>query len=229
MSASDAGWEAELGSNPRAGLLQCLWQGRREFVVDLLRRNPELLRARLSGNVTPLLAAAYARHYDLADGLLAMGAEMDYITAIALNRRIVVETMLDQQPNLIRKQAPDRIGCLHVAARFADGDLVSMLLLRGADVNDSRNPRRLTPIFFAWDQPFKNVEILILAGADVNARSKHGFTSLHFAAWQGRLEFVKVLLRHGAEPTAQTAGRQTPWSLAVRAGHRDVAALLSSA
>jgi hypothetical protein len=138
-------------SNPGPWIRQCIWQGRNELVLEALGRHPKFLCARFSGNVTPLLAAAYAKQRDLAEKLLAMGAKLDYITAIALNRREIVETMLEQEPRLIQKQAPDRIGSLHVAAHFADGDLVSMLLSRGADANDSKNPKNAHADFLCLD------------------------------------------------------------------------------
>lgn len=227
-SAGDGDWESRMLSNPGPWIRQCIWQGRNELVLEALGRYPKFLCARFSGNVTPLLAAAYAKQRDLAEKLLAMGAKLDYITAIALNRREIVETMLEQEPRLIHKQAPDRIGSLHVAAHFADGDLVSMLLSRGADANDSKNPKMITPIFFAWTEPLSNAEILLRAGADVNARSKHGFTPLHWAAKTGRIGYVRLLLAHGAFANAQTNGRQTAWAFAVRHGHREVASLLDS-
>jgi ankyrin repeat protein len=229
MVNAERAWQAGTEPNPRPALLHAIWRGERALVLDALRDNPDLLRARLSGNRTPLLAAADGRQIDLANDLIELGAELDYITAIALNRRDVVEAMLDRRPSLIHKQAPYRVGCLHVATHLADGNLIGLLLSRGADPNDSRNPGRITPLFCVGNAPLENAETLILAGADVNARSKDRFTPLHLAGLRGRIEVVKLLLAHGARANAQTRARQTPWALAVRCGHREAAEVLQSA
>jgi ankyrin repeat protein len=228
MSADTDSEIAKILSNPRYWLQQLIWRGDRDLVMEMLQNSPELLHARLSGNATPLLAAAYAQKTELAESFLAMGAKLDYITAIALNRRDTVEAMLNHDPELIHKQSPDRIGCLHVAVRFADYHLVSLLLARGANANDNRNPKKLTPIFMAWADPSNNANLLLQAGANVNAQSKHGFTPLHWAARSGRSEYVRWLLANGANAPAQTSGRQTAWTFAVRYKHHEIASILTS-
>jgi ankyrin repeat protein len=199
-----------------------------DLVIEILRDNPHLLSARFSGNKTLLLEAAYAGQREIADRLLAMDAKMDFITAIALGRSGVVLEMLKENPGLVRKHSPDRWAAIHIAARYADTEMLALLVSAGADVNDSSNTKGLTPLFFAWKEPHDNAEVLLTDGADIDARGKHGFTVLHYAAMTGRLTFVRFLLAHGACSDIQTDGRQTPWALAVRHGHRAVAALLNS-
>ena len=156
-----------------------------------------------------------------------MGAKLDFISAIALKRKREIVAMLLANPSLIRRRSPDQFPAIHMAARYGDAEIVDLLLSKGADVNDQSNPRSLTPLFLAWNEPRENAELLLGRGANVHARSKHGFTVLHSAAGSGRLALVRLLLAHGACLTAQSDGRQTPWALAVRNGHRDVAALLN--
>jgi len=190
--------------------------------LELLRDHPEFLHAHSSGNVTPLQVAAFAWQRELAESLCAMGAKLDFISAIALGRNGTVRAMLDRNPNLIRKCAPaGGWTALHIAAAYADTELMALLISAAGGTN-ARDRTGRTPIYFATGKPYSNAELLLENGADVNARAKHGFTALHHAAAAGNAGFVAFLLTHGANAHAQTDARQTPWALAVRHGHRDV-------
>ena len=157
-----------------------------------------------------------------------MGATMDFITAVALNRFRLVQTMLEKQPSLIRKHSPVQIGCMHIAARYADIEMLRLLIDAGGDVNDCTNPKKMTPLFYAWKEPYDRAELLLATGANVNSSSKNGYTVLHLAARAGQMKLVELFLAHGANVNAQTRGRQTPWAFAVIGGHREVAVLLMS-
>ena len=221
-------WLANLRVSPERGLPEVVRSGDVGLLIETLRDNPRLLNARFSGNKTLLLEAAYAGQLEIADRLLAMDAKMDFITAIALGRSGAVLEMLKENPDLIRKHSPDRWAAIHIGTRYAGTEMLTLLVSAGADVNDSSNTKGLTPIFFAWKEPHDNAELLLTNGADIDARGKHGFTVLHYAAMTGRLAFTQFLLAHGAHSDIQTDGRQTSWALAVRHGHRAVAALLNT-
>ncbi len=224
MSEFDA-WLPSIRSEPAEWLASTIRSGDAELALELVRGNPCLLEARFSGNATPLLVGAYSGQRKIADALLAMGARMDFIAAIALGRTAPLRSMLDADPTLARKRSPDGWTALHIAARYAEPETVDLLISAGADVN-CPGKRGLTPLFFATEEPYSNAELLLARGADINARGKHGFTVLHYAAKWGYAGLVEILLDHGARPDVQTDARQTPWELAVRQGHRRVAALL---
>jgi ankyrin repeat protein len=153
---------------------------------------------------------------------------MDFIAAIVLGRTGIVRTMLDEDPRLIHKRAPEGgWTALHLAARHADTDMSSLLISAGADVS-SRYRKRLTPLFFATVPQYSNAELLLAKGADVDARGKHRLTALHCAAAGGNVGFVSFLIAHGANTNAQTDARQTAWAFAVCYGHGSVTTLLSS-
>jgi ankyrin repeat protein len=178
-------WKERVLCDPRRLLPYVIASGNADHVMEVTRENPHLLHARLSENATPLLTAAYAEKKGIAETLLAMGARMDFITAIALNRTSFVRTLLDQQPLLIPKHSPIQIGCMQIAARYADKEMLKLLISAGGDVNDCSNPKRLTPLFYAWKEPYDRAELLLAAGENVNARSKNGTTMFHLAARAG--------------------------------------------
>jgi len=215
-------------TDPGFSMPWLIQDGKQELALQLVRQNPHLLHARFSGNNTLLLLSAQYRLYALADEFLSMGAKLDFIAAIALGRLDSVRMMLSKDPRLVHKCSPDRFSAIHVAVWRADSAMLALLISAGANVNDNRNPKRLTPLFFAWKEPHENAAFLLAQGADIDARRKHGFTVLHSAARSGNLRFAKFLIAHHASPNIQTNGRQTPWALAVRHGHRDVAAFLAS-
>lgn len=220
-------WLPTIKSKPDEWLAPIIRSGDADLALELIRDHPHLLEARLSGNATPLLVAAYSEHRKIADALLAMGARMDFITAIALGRTGVVRTMLAENASLIRKHSADGWTALHIAARYATTETVALLISAGANV-DTLGKRRVTPLFFATKKPYDNARLLLASGANIDASGKHGFTTLHCAAAAGNADFVSFLITHGANANLQTSARQTAWALAVRYGHRSVAALLAA-
>jgi ankyrin repeat protein len=219
-------WLPDIRSKPHVWLAPIIGSGDAELALELIRDNPHLLESRFSGNATPLLLAAYSGQHRIADALLAMGAKMDFIAAIALGRTELVQAMLKDNPSLIRKHSPRGWTALHIAARYAPTETVALLISAGADVN-SPGKQGFTPLFWATpDEPFSNAELLLAKGADIDARGKHGSTLLHGAAKWGYAGFVAFLLAHGARTDSRTDARQTAWELAVRQGHRSVSSLL---
>lgn len=131
----------------RIWLQQAIYQGRIELVSEMLEVSPELIEARLSGNATPLLMAAYFRQHQTIEMLLRKGARIDFITAIALDKADLVRELSRNNPTFLQKYSPDSLSCLHVAAKCASPEMLSFLISTGADVNERNNPRKLTPLF----------------------------------------------------------------------------------
>ena len=96
---------------------------------------------------------------------------------------------------------------LHLAVRRKDPWAVSMLLTRGALVNEP-NASGSTPLMLAangWSMrmaPSQNkvLEFLLDGGANVNERNELGKTALHFAASKLCARAMELLLNKGADP-----------------------------
>ncbi|MFD5823969.1 ankyrin repeat domain-containing protein [Lentzea sp. NPDC060358] len=61
---------------------------------------------------------------------------------------------------------------------------------------------------------------------DLAARDEHGWSALDWAAGTGNRATVAALLEAGADPAATTRDEQTPYAIALAAGHREVAGML---
>jgi len=116
---------------------------------------------------------------------------------------------------------------LHFAARAGNGDLVTLLLERGADVN-AANYQQATPLHWAALRSQHGVvELLLRRGARVDPRENYGRTPLLLVAREtGNLEMARRLLDAGADVNARDRAGTTPLELAAWRGFGDVVNLV---
>ena len=142
---------------------------------------------------TPLHIAAHEDHTEIAELLIAKGAEVN---------------------------AKDKYGYtpMHIAAADGCKELAELLIAKGADVN-ARSEQRSTPLHQAamscGDNYEKIVELLIANGADVNAKYEEaeyekGKTPLHYAAREGNKEIAELLIANGANVNSLNDEKKTP-------------------
>jgi Ankyrin repeats (3 copies) len=145
---------------------------------------------------TPLFSAARFGREDLADVLIAAGADLE------------APNELDDRP-------------LHAAATYGRAAVVKLLINRGADVHarGSGGKTALHAAAFGVGQPsdaegrIEVARLLLAAGADVNARVPgSGFMPLRYATSWGssNTEMAHLLLSHGADPTGAESAASSP-------------------
>lgn len=135
-----------------------------------------------------------------------------------------VAEWLDRDPGLIHARMPNGFEPLHWAALWNQGEIVELLLDRGADVNSKTQHGGMTPLYFTTAIPVAG--LLLARGADVNARDDRGRTPLHRAAWENYPEMADFLLQHGAELNSRDRSDMTPLGLALASGANEVARVL---
>jgi ankyrin repeat protein len=210
--------------------------GRQALVKLLLDKGAEV-DASAGDGYTALSLALDKGHIDLAEFLLANGAEklpgdVDLsgllIEAAIKGHARLVKTLWKIGSDINVRDSRYHNTPLVWAAYYNRVAVAEFLLGVGADLHQ-RNRFGNTALFWAARGGNRKIaEMLISHGAEVNAQDREGKTPLMVAAGAGRLELVKFLVERGADVNARSA---FDWSAIMEAyfeGHADVVAYLKS-
>jgi hypothetical protein len=161
-------WKKLFGAKELPTIHHAARDGHLDAVKALLKRSPSLVSSRNSDGFTPLYSAADSGHTDVAELLLANGAEVDATAKWG-------ETPLAQ------------------AAARGHNEMVKLLLARGADVN-AKDSADSTPLHRAAMAGRKDVAQLLLANkANASAKDFKSMTPLDWAAIQGHKGWEALL------------------------------------
>ncbi|MDH3733243.1 MAG: ankyrin repeat domain-containing protein [Gemmatimonadota bacterium] len=180
-------------------------------VADLLLAAGALPDVRDGYGGTPL-DAAMARAsqgadqcVEVAERLIAGGAEVDLITHAALGHPARLAAALDRDPSAI--DAHTRSGCTPLQAAVAHGRvaIVRMLLERGANPN-AADGEGIQPLHWVTRAPRHDLEIarlLLAAGANPSGRdARHDAPPSSWAEFQRRPDLERLLREaKGSSPT----------------------------
>ena len=110
----------------------------------------------------------------------------------------------------------------------SSGILSSLQVIKGANLNTSRNDKRTPLMEGSSKNDEKQVNWLIEHGADVNLQDEDGDTALHFAcnSDHASLEILSCLIENGANINACTDFKITPLMMAVQNCHKYVVSFL---
>ena len=181
-----------------------------EEVVKLLLAAPDInINARLNTGATILSLAGQNGRSRISELLIEHGADV----------------------NLAKD---DGSTPLTFSANYGYVDVVRTLLrVPGVEVNRRTN-NGVTPLLFAVKLGYKDiVDLLLDNGAEPNIKNNAGINPLLLACLHGRAEIVHMLLRAGADPDVvvndpvNKGRKQTPYSMAELAGHREVMSILA--
>ena len=201
-----------------------IWADRRQQIQG----EPELFNPYQNGD-TPLLKRLLSGDFSGATRLLAEGATVHPLEAALLDDAPTLSALLAQGASAWLKS---ELGwtALHLAA-FGDHTTCIPLLLQAglpADLR-ARAPgtyEGCTPLQLAVASGSEAAtQLLLKAGANPSLVDEAGWTPLHHAAHEGNRVIAKALILAGA-PVNALCGDTTPFGLAKRQGHAEVAALL---
>ena len=151
-----------------------------QFHIIVLEGADVNARPAISPSWTPLHEAAVGGHKDVAELLIAHGADVNANCARAGGGRF--------------GGTP-----LHEAVFGGHKDVAELLISKGADIN-AKQSGGLTPLDVAAFKGHINVvELLIARGADVNITDRGGRTALRWAKHGRHPEIVELLQEHGAK------------------------------
>jgi ankyrin repeat protein len=147
-----------------------------ERVVDLLAADRGLVNSYSHDGWSPLHLAAFFGRPEIAEILLANGADVD-----------------------ARSKNQMRNTPLHAAVAGKRTDIASVLLNHGAEVNATQHGG-WTPLHAAAQNgDVELARLLISLGADVKARAENNQTALDLALTKGHPAVVELLEQHGAD------------------------------
>ena len=199
---------------------------------------------------TPLHWAVRSNDLPAVQRLLLAGADPDAsnrygVTPLALAAENASGPLVQ---TLLQAGAHPTNSILMTAARSGSGEVVRMLLGRGADANARESSLGETALMWAAAENHPDaVRALIEHGADPNERSDkliypkdrfglegvttvlpHGsWTALMYAARQGSLEAARALAEMGADLNLADPDGTTALEFAILNGHFDTAAMLT--
>ena len=162
---------------------------------------------------TPLFRAIWAKQFEIAQLLLAKGADANEKVSsmsplqIAINAGCsvdMVKSLVHYGAN-VNARAYNGSTPLQDAARYGALGIVQFLLQKKANLEDKDDILQYTPLLWALNKKqFKVAEFLVESGANVNAKDFRGSTPLHVAAEKGGFDIVKLLIKKGAIINAKT-------------------------
>jgi hypothetical protein len=174
--------------------------GVRDLIKYLIIKYPQHLNAKVGLNKSPLAAASYRRHFQIADLLHQHGA----VLPIGGNGRTL----------------------LHAASKDGLVDVTQWLLI-GADANAQDDSHRTSLHEASKNGHVGIVRLLIEHGVDVHARDQSQSTPLHLASsswWNA--DTMQLLIKHGANVHARDQSQSTPLHLASSRRNAETAQLL---
>src|SRR6267154_2809152 len=183
---------------------------------------------------SPLHAASFEGHLDVARVLLAHGVDVDTTNKYRVTPLCSAYDggHLDVMRLLLEHEADANVhydstgNLLHNASSRGRLDFVHLLLQQNIDVN-ARSGLRVAPLHFASMNGHARVAQLLLEhGAIVDAPGYNHWTPLYYASAYGHLAVVQVLLAHGADVHARGGNNLTPLQVATSRRHVEVAQLL---
>ena len=164
-----------------------VFKGNFNRVVALLKDHPELLEKKNNLGQTPLIVAVNHNQAEIAELLLANGANVNardpqmrtpLILALWVYKHDQMVRLLLQRGAEVDLEDKFKMTALAYAAKQGQLEDAKILLTNDANVNVVAG---VSPLYFAVvGTHTEMVELLLANGADVNYRMG-GFTALHFA------------------------------------------------
>jgi ankyrin repeat protein len=206
-------------------------------VKKLLAKDPALAAARDGGLLTALQCCAGSKMGEgnpaVAKGLLACaralvdaGADVNTLTPswgheVSVSYFVIRSGQVDVL-TLLLDHGLDPTSAIATAAWEGRGDILDLLIARGADLARARDDKR--PVLnelVRWGQ-FGLARLYLSKGGAVNQPDDRGWTSVHQAVSRGNVKMLKDLLAAGGDANKAGDDGRTPRGMAKKSGRADL-------
>lgn len=134
----------------------------------------------------------------------------DIFTKVREGNAFHVRVWLDNTENDLNQGDDHRFSLLHWAAREGRGNIVDMLIQRGARIN-ATNMGDDTALHLAASHGHRDIVLMLLHNkANINAINEHGNTPLHYACFWGQDQVAEDLINNGAMVAMANKFDETP-------------------
>ena len=225
-----------------AVLYYASFYGLYDLAKHLAVKHPEHVNARGGRLVSPLAAALYGEHFEVAELLHEHGADVNVLfngecTLLHLTSRegrVDTARWLLNHGAVANAQKDDGWTALHLATWNKCLEIVQMLLEHNADIHTQNNKGEVALHLAACQ--INVLQLLLDHGADVNARDNEGSTPLHHSSCRrgdsfgpsskGSVEGTSLLLERGASMDAENNNGETAFRVALEEGHHEMVEFL---
>ncbi|MGA7414834.1 MAG: ankyrin repeat domain-containing protein [Bryobacteraceae bacterium] len=165
-----------LGLNPELDLFTACVAGHTADVVKWMETDPALLESHSGDGWTPLHLSAFFGHKELAEALLAQGAQVDSRSTNSM------------------QNTP-----LHAATAGRQVELMKLLLEHGADADATQEGGWTALHAAAQNGDRAMIEVLLASNASINVRAGNNQSPLDLALLKGHHEVAALLEQLGAK------------------------------
>ncbi|MCG8486949.1 MAG: ankyrin repeat domain-containing protein [Chromatiales bacterium] len=228
----------QAGCNSMGSIHVAALEGNLAEVRDLSRKGGSINEKNSAAGVyegfTPLHMAINNGHKDVALYLIKGGANVNEkgklgrtpLHLAAYNGMPQVAKLLISRGAYVNASNEEGATPLHSAAFgiVNSGDLLKILLAKGANVDSGTGTKIGTPLIHATKYGnLEAVKVLLNNGADINARDESGNSALHFASLYGRIDVATYLLMKNPDVNQVNQENNSPLHVAAINGRRMVA------
>ena len=191
-----------------------IYAGNAELLEFFLKHEPDLLFVKDDNGYTPFLTAAERGHANIAQDLLARGANVDdrdlwdrSVLQIIVEGDVVSHelfaAMLDKVSDINTTNREGR-SIAHYVAKENDAGLFDLLLQhKQVNLNIADNEGNTPLMLAAMQNKSKSVAILVQNGAELSPKNSNELTAFLLTVQRGAVEAATVLLETGGNAQLQ--------------------------
>ena len=173
-----------------------------------------------TSEVLTLIEAGIDVNQPLEQGVMPLHA------AVIHNQESIAAALIQAGANVNAMDLTTQATPLHLASLYGREGIATLLITKGANVNANMK-FGITPILVATQfGQIQLIQLLLDKKASINHADQEGFSALHFAAQNGDAIATRLLIDKGANVKLQDHSKATPFMVAIKAHHTEVAQIL---